>query len=195
VSRQEFPEQLVIASRRLGRADPLMRRLVRTHGPCGLKPAWRRSPYEALIRAVIYQQLTGHVAGKIMERFVGVFPDTSFPAPDAILRASDELLRSAGLSRQKTGYIRDIAQHAQGGLVPMRRTAIARAGDEAIIERLTQVKGIGRWTVEMLLIFTLGRLDVLPVDDYGVRKGYTRAAGREEPVNPRELGRIGARRA
>ena len=193
MSRRDYPKQLEIADRHLGRTDPLMRRLVRAHGPCGLEPAWKRSPYEALVRAVIYQQLTGHVAGKIMERFVDLFPEAQFPGPDALLGASEELLRSDGLSRQKAGYIRDIALHARTGVVPLRRSAIARAGDEAIIERLTQVKGIGRWTVEMLLIFTLGRLDVLPVDDYGVRQGYVRAAGRDDPVKPRELGEIGTR--
>jgi len=191
MSRHEYSEQIALARRHLGRADPLMRRLVCAHGPCGLEPAWRRSPYEALIRAVIYQQLTGHVAGKILGRFVDLFPGARFPLPADVLGASDEVLRSAGLSRQKAGYIRDVARCAQSGVVPLKRGAIARVGDEAIIERLTQVKGIGRWTVEMLLIFTLGRLDVLPVDDYGVRKGYMRASGSDELPKPRELQRIG----
>lgn len=187
MSQRAFPEQLAAAQRHLSRADPLMRRLIRAHGPCGLDPAWRRSPYEALIEAVIYQQLTGNVAAKIFQRFVGLFPGAPFPAPAQVLAASDEAMRSAGLSRQKIAYIRDIAAHTCSGVVPLKRAAIARSKDQVIIERITQVKGIGRWTVEMLLIFTLGRLDVLPVDDYGVRKGYTRAVGGNEPVKPREL--------
>lgn len=191
MTAHEYSEQIDRACRHLSRADPLMRRLVRAHGPCRLQPAWRRSPYEALVRAVVYQQLTGHVAGKILDRFVGLFPGSRFPLPSDVLDASDDALRTAGLSRQKAGYLRDIARHAQSGVVPMRRSAIARSGDEAIIERLTQVKGIGRWTVEMLLIFTLGRLDVLPVDDYGVRKGYMRASGGDELPKPRDLHDIG----
>ncbi|MBK7662542.1 MAG: DNA-3-methyladenine glycosylase 2 family protein [Sterolibacteriaceae bacterium] len=187
MSQRAYPKQLALAQRHLSRADPLMRRLIRAHGACGLEPAWARSPYEALIEAVIYQQLNGNVAGKIFRRFVELFPGAPFPPPAQVLAASDGAMRSAGLSRQKIAYIRDIAAHTGSGVVPLKRAAIARSKDEAIIERITQVKGIGRWTVEMLLIFTLGRLDVLPVDDYGVRKGYTRAAGADEPVKPREL--------
>ena len=131
------------------------------------------------------------MAGKIFQRLVDLFPGAAFPTPAQVLAASDEAMRSAGLSRQKMAYIRDIALHANHGVVPLKRAALARASDEAIIERITQVKGIGRWTVEMLLIFTLGRLDVLPVDDFGVRKGYTRADGRERAVKPRELRELG----
>lgn len=189
--RSEFAQQLGLAQRHLSKTDPLMRRLIRAHGPCGLVPAWKQTPYQALIEAVIYQQLNGKVAATILGRLVALFPDSSFPSPAQLLAASEELLRSAGLSRQKAAYIRDIAAHAQCGIVPLRRAAIARASEEAIIERLTAVKGIGRWTVEMLLIFSFGRLDVLPVDDYGVRKGFTSASRRAEPIKPRELRQIG----
>lgn len=169
-----------------------MRRLVRMHGPCELKPNWKRSPYPALVQAVIYQQLSGNVAGKIFQRFVELFPGVPFPTPAQVIAASDDALRSAGLSRQKIAYIRDIAQHTDSGVVPLKRSAIVRTGDEAIIERITKVKGIGRWTAEMLLIFTLGRLDVLPADDYGVRKGYALAEGRDAPVTSVELREAGA---
>ena len=190
--RSTYLAELALAEKHLSKADPLMRRLVRAHGRCGLQPEWKRPPFEALVEAVVYQQLNGKVADKIFQRFIELFPATPFPTPAQVLEASDEAMRSAGLSRQKTATIRDIALHAHSCLVPTKRAAIARSSNEAIIERLTQVKGIGRWTVEMLLIFTLGRLDVLPVDDYGIRKGYTRAAGLDEPVSPRELREQGA---
>lgn len=191
MSRKIYPEQLGLAEKHLSKADPLMRRLVRAHGPCLMAPDWKRSPFEALVQAVIYQQLNGNVAGKILQRFVDLFPGAPFPTPAQVLAIDDDALRSAGLSRQKMAYIRDIALQTTAGVVPLKRAAIARSSDEAIIERITQVKGIGRWTVEMMLIFTLGRLDVLPVDDYGVRKGYSRADGRDDFVAPRELREIG----
>lgn len=193
MSRSTYAAQLALAEKHLSKADPLMRRLIRAHGPCELQPHWRRSPYAALVQAVIYQQLNGNVAGKIFQRFVDLFPGAPFPAPEQVLAAGDEALRSAGLSRQKMASIRDIALQAHAGVVPLKRAALARSSDEAIIERITQVKGIGRWTVEMLLIFTLGRLDVLPIDDYGVRKGYAQATGRDSPLSPRELRDIGQR--
>lgn len=191
MSRSTYVADLRVAERHLARVDPLMRRLVRRHGPCGLAPDWRRSPYEALVRAVVYQQLNGVVAGRILERFVGSFADADFPGPPAVLAACDDTLRAAGLSRQKVAAIRDIAVHAAAGMVPLRRGALVRSTDEAIIERLTRVRGVGRWTVEMLLIFTLGRLDVLPADDYGVRKGFSRASGGDSLVAPKDLKEIG----
>ena len=191
MSRRDFPQQLALADKQLAKADPTLRRLIRAHGPCGLAPAWRRVPFQALVQAIIYQQLHGRAAATILQRLIDLFPDAEFPTPQHLLAASDPALRGVGLSRQKMGYLRDLAAKTEAGLVPLRRAALARASDEEVIARLTQVKGIGRWTVEMLLIFTLGRLDVLPVDDYGVRKGYTRAAGRDTPVTPTELRRLG----
>lgn len=189
----EHRRQLAAADAGLAKADPLMRRLIARHGPCGLQPHWRRGPYEALVRAVMYQQLHGNAAAAILGRFVALFPGHGFPPPDGVLGADDAALRGAGLSRQKIGYVRALAEAAEAGIVPLRRSALARLDDEAIIERLTQVRGVGRWTVEMLLIFTLGRLDVLPVDDYGVRAGYLRHARGIDTIKPRELGVKGER--
>ena len=190
MAQRDFKEQLALAQKQLGRAYPTLRRLIKRHGPCALAPAWKRPPFEALVRAIIYQQLHGKAAATILQRLIDLFPEVGFPTPRHLLDARDEALRGVGLSRQKTGYLRDLAARTEDGLVPLRRTGLARVSDEAIIARLTEVKGIGRWTVEMLLIFTLGRLDVLPVDDYGVRKGYSRAAGRE--VSAADLREIGA---
>jgi DNA-3-methyladenine glycosylase II len=187
-----YASELESGTTHLSRTDPLMRRLIRRHGACGLEPRWRRSPYQALVHAIIHQQLAGAAARTIHDRFVAAFRGGGFPAPEAVLAASDEALRAVGLSRQKASYIRDIAARTLDGTLPRTRAALARLSDEEIVATLTQTRGVGRWTAEMLLVFTLGRLDVLPVDDYGVRAGYARASGRDA-VAPRELAEIGAR--
>jgi DNA-3-methyladenine glycosylase II len=168
-----------------------MRGLIRRHGPCALAPG-RWSPYEALSRAVAHQQLNGRAAQTILERFVALFPNGRFPTPAAVLAARVTRLRRAGFSRAKVRALKDIARHAVKGVVPTRRACRALA-DEAIIERLTGIHGVGRWTVEMLLIFTLGRLDVLPVDDFGVREGFRVAYGRRTRPTPTALRAYGER--
>ena len=178
------------AHRHLSR-DPVMRRLIRLHGPCALAPL-RRSPYEALTRAVAHQQLHRRAAESILARFVALFENGRFPSPVNVAAVRAAKLRRAGFSRGKVLAIKDIARHALAGAVPTRRAA-ARLDDEAIIERLTRIHGVGRWTVEMLLIFTLGRPDVLPVDDFGVREGYRRAYGRRERPTPTALRVLGER--
>lgn len=150
-----------------------MRRLIKAHGPCPLKPL-TRSPYEALVSAVAHQQLHAKAAEAILRRFKALFPGTRFPRPQQVLEATDEALRGCGFSMSKMLAIRDIAAKTLTGQVPTRAAA-AKLDDEVLIERLVAVRGVGRWTVEMLLIFYLGRPDVLPLDDFGVRKGYARA--------------------
>jgi DNA-3-methyladenine glycosylase II len=178
------------AQRHLAR-DPVMRRLIRRHGPCGLE-CRRWSPYEALTRAIAHQQLNGRAAQTILGRFVALFDGGRFPAPAAVLATPAARLRRAGFSRAKVRAIKDIARHALAGTVPTRRAA-ARLGDEELVERLVAIRGVGRWTVEMLLIFTLGRLDVLPVDDFGVREGYRRACGKRVRPTPGALRALGER--
>ena len=124
---------------------------------------------------------------------MALHPGSRFPAPADVLASSDEALRGAGLSRQKICYVRAIAEAANAGVVPVSRAGLAKLDDEAIIERFTQVRGVGRWTVEMFLIFGLGRLDVLPIDDYGVRAGFLRHAKGRDSIKPRELGLHGER--
>ncbi len=169
-----------------------MRRLIRLHGPCALAPV-RRSPYEALTRAIAHQQLHARAAESILARFVALFENGRFPSPTEVAAARAARLRRAGFSRGKVRAIKDIARHALAGAVPTGRAA-AGLEDEAIIEQLTRIHGVGRWTVEMLLIFTLGRLDVLPVDDFGVREGYRVAYRRRERPTPKTLRAIGERR-
>ena len=178
------------ASRHLMR-DPVMRALIRRHGPCVLTPHGR-SPYETLTRAIAHQQLNGRAAETILARFVALFPNVRFPAPPAVLAARTTTLRRAGFSRAKVRALKDIARHAVKGAVPTRR-ACRGLGDEEIIERLIPIHGVGRWTVEMLLIFTLGRLDVLPVDDFGVREGFRVAYGRRTRPTPKVLRAYGER--
>lgn len=188
-----FEFALRAGERVLARADPLMRRLIKLHGPCGLSPHWRRSPYEALVRAIVFQQLNGKAASTILGRFVDLFPGRGFPSPEAVLACDDEALKAVGLSRQKLGYIRDVAHKAMTGGIPTHRRGLLACDDEALIERFTQARGVGRWTVEMMLIFSMGRLDVLPVDDYGVRAGYSKALGLDVMIGPKDLREIGQR--
>jgi DNA-3-methyladenine glycosylase II len=159
------------AIKHLSQADKVLARLIKKVGPCGLLPRKRRSPFEALVQSVAHQQLNGTAAATILKRVIALYPGRRFPRPEDVLATPDEQLRAAGLSRAKVAAIKDIAAKTLGGVVPTSR-AIARMEDAAILEQLTTIRGVGPWTVEMLLMFTLGRPDILPVTDYGVRKGF-----------------------
>jgi DNA-3-methyladenine glycosylase II len=180
------------AVKHLARVDKTLARLIRKVGPCTLRPKRRRAPFEALVQAVTHQQLNGTAAATILKRFLANYPGKRFPTPADVLATPDERLRAAGLSRAKTAAIKDIAAKAMAGVVPDSR-AITKMSNEEILERLTCVRGVGPWTVEMLLMFTLGRLDVLPVTDYGVRKGFAVTYRRRELPSPKELQAFGVR--
>lgn len=172
------------------RRDPALKAVIRQVGPCTLAPA-RRQPYEALVRAIAHQQVHGRAAEAILGRFLACCTaGPGFPPPEAVLALTPEAMRACGLSANKVLAIRDIAEKAASGVVPTRAAA-RRLTDEELVERLVPLRGVGRWTVEMLLIFTLGRPDVLPVDDFGVREGYRLAAGLAEQPKPKELKAIG----
>jgi len=168
-----------------------MRRLICEAAPCGIK-ARPRSPFEALVRAVAHQQLNGTAAETITRRFLALFPGRRFPLPAEVEALAEAQIRSAGFSRAKVAAIRDIAAKTRTGVVPPRRM-LARLADEEIITRLTECRGVGRWTVEMFLMFTLARPDVLPVDDFGIRNGFRLAYGWEELPKPKELADFGER--
>lgn len=184
--------RLSTAARHLGNVDPVMRRLIRTTGPCTLTPRIRRSPFESLARAIAYQQLHDRAAESILRRFIMLFPGQRFPRPDDLLNIDEGSIRAAGFSRSKVMALRDLAAKALDGTVPSGRI-IKQLNDEAIVERLIEVRGIGRWTVEMLLIFQLGRPDVLPVGDFGVRNGFRLAYGRRTMPTPKQVLRYGER--
>jgi DNA-3-methyladenine glycosylase II len=172
--------------------DPVMEGLIAVLDPCGLKPIPRRSPFESLVRAVAHQQLHGKAADTILGRFIALVPERRFPRPEDVLKLSEESLRAAGFSRGKIAAIHDIARRTIDGVVPPA-SVLSRLSDDEIVERLTQCRGIGRWSVEMLLIFKLARPDVLPVDDFGIRDGFRAAYGRMTAPKPRELLEFGER--
>jgi 3-methyladenine DNA glycosylase/8-oxoguanine DNA glycosylase len=176
----------------LTRADKTLGGLIRKVGPCTLKPRRHRTPFEALVHSVAHQQLNGTAASTILGRVKALYPHRRFPAPEDLLATPDEKLRGAGLSRAKVASIKDIAAKTIEQVVPASR-AMAKLSDAEIIERLTTVRGVGPWTVEMLLMFTLGRTDVLPATDYGVRKGFALTYGWEELPTPKELLAYGER--
>ncbi len=171
-------------------SDPAFAALIRRVGPPRLDIQRQRSPYEALIRAIAHQQLHGRAAEAILARFVAVYPAGLFPAPEQVLATDDATLRGCGFSAGKIAALRDICRRTLDGTVPTRR-ASTRLSDAALIERLVAIRGVGRWTVEMLLIFTLGRPDVLPVDDFGVREGYRVLNRLDVQPTPRALAEIG----
>lgn len=178
------------AQTHLARVDPAFADLIRRVGRCLLVRGGAGEPYPALVQAIAHQQLHGRAARTILGRFAALFPDTAFPPPERVLSTSEADLRACGFSRNKVAAIRDIALHAAAGTIPTRRQA-ARLSDAALIERLVVIRGVGRWTVEMMLIETLGRPDVLPVDDFGVREGFRMLNGLTIQPKPRELAAIG----
>lgn len=180
-----------VALAHLREADPPLARLIDAVGEFRLRLDRTPSTFMALAEAIVYQQLTGRAAATIFARVRALFPRArEAPTPDQILRASDEKLRGAGLSGAKILALRDLARRARGGEIP-DPAALHAMEDEAIVERLTQVRGIGRWTVEMLLIFRLGRPDVLPVDDYGIRKGFALTFRKRELPGRKDLEKRG----
>ncbi len=180
------------AYKHLAKHDPVLRKLIREHGKCSLIPEERRSPFQSLVLAVAHQQLHATAAGNILGRFKKLFPGRKFPKPEDLAKVTDEQLRACGFSFNKIKAIRDIAEKTLSGVVPTSRQ-IVKLSDNEIIARLMEVRGVGRWTVEMLLIFQLGREDVLPADDFGVRSGFRVACKKREMPKPKDLLKFGER--
>jgi DNA-3-methyladenine glycosylase II len=171
--------------------DPTLRRLFARHRDLHFSPQNKRSPFESLVRAVANQQLHGKAAQTILGRLIDLFPKKNFPDPEDLLKLSDLKLRKCGFSNSKVRSIKDIAAKTLDGVVPDKRQ-IKKMKNIEIIEKITQIHGVGRWTVEMLLIFQLGRMDVWPVDDFGVRKGYQIWKKKKEFPTAKELKDLGA---
>lgn len=179
--------------RALARRDAVLGAAIRRHGPMPEYPesATRRMPaYAFLARSICFQQLAGAAANTIWKRACALTPGAGFPPPADFLGLTEQELRAAGLSRNKQAAMRDLADHfARGALNP---ATLARRSDEEVIELLTQVRGIGRWTAQMYLIFKLGRLDVLPASDLGVQEGARRLYGLRARPDPKRLERVAA---
>src|SRR6266496_130752 len=173
-------------------SDNVLARVIRQEGPCRLRPNRSQSPFESLVEAVTHQQLTGKAAQTILGRVKALHPQRPFPTPEDLLGTPEDKLRAAGLSRAKVAAVKDISAKTMQGLVP-GTSEIAKLDDEEIIGRLTTIRAVGQWTVEMLLIFKLGRLDVLPVDDYGVRKGFALIYRKRDLPKPAALLEYGER--
>jgi DNA-3-methyladenine glycosylase II len=176
----------------LSRADPVLGNLIRAVGPCRLAPEGDCHPFQTLARAIAHQQLNGTAANTILGRLVQSCGGGVFPTPQQVLAASVESLRGAGFSFAKVAALRDLAEKTLAAVVP-DAGMLRELADEEIIARLTQVRGIGRWTVEMLLVFQLGRPDVLPVDDFGIRSGFQAAYGLARLPRPQALAAWGER--
>ena len=171
-------------------SDPDWASLIARVGRCGLQSKSEREPYEALIRAIAHQQLHARAAEAILDRFLALYPDVSFPSPKNVLKTDVNILRACGFSAAKVMTIRGIAEGTLDGVVPERNTALAMT-DEELISQLVTLRAIGRWTVEMFLIFTLERPDVLPIDDFGVREGWRVMKSLPKQPLPKELFKIG----
>ena len=162
--------------------------LIQTVGPCTFTSKPEREPYEALVRAVAYQQLSTKAGDAILGKFIRQFG--AFPTPPQLISAEFDDLRSAGFSGRKIETLKGIAQGAIDGLVPSREIADAMS-DEALIEQLVTLKGIGQWTVEMMLMFTLERMDILPADDFGIADGYRRLKKLDAAPKRKQIAEIG----
>ncbi|MBV8881939.1 MAG: DNA-3-methyladenine glycosylase 2 family protein [Planctomycetaceae bacterium] len=180
------------AAAHLSKVDRILRKVIAKVGPGDVPFPRGVNPYRTLVTAVAHQQLTGKAANTILGRVIALYPGKKFPAPEDLIRTPDSKLRAAGFSRAKVAAVKDIAAKTIAGVVPTAR-AMATMSDVEIVERLTSIRGVGPWTVEMMLIFTLGRPDVLPCTDYGVRKGFAMTYRKKDLPSPKELLAFGER--
>ncbi len=196
-----FEKELILATEHVQKRDKKLGKIIEQVGPCALKIEEMHSPFASLAEAIIYQQLTGKAAGTIAQRVKNLFLEdgskaksakaalvdaVSYPEPHRFLEVSDEVLRSAGLSRAKTAAIKDLSLKTMEGHVPSL-DEMHKLSDEELVKRLSAIRGIGQWTVEMLLIFRLGRLNILPSTDYGVRKGFAYTYKTSDLPTPKAL--------
>jgi len=186
-----YPYDVAAAVEGFRTNDPDLYELIAEIGEYRLELRDAMTPFEALVRSIVYQQLSGYAADSILKRVLSLYGD-DFPTPQAVLKTQDETLRSCGLSRAKTLAVKDLAEKQAGGELP-EPSQIESASDQELIEAYTIVRGIGPWTVEMLLIFNLGRSDVLPVTDLGVRRGFMVAFGGNDLPSAKELASHGER--
>src|SRR3989338_1867311 len=161
---------------------------IKRHGPIEHRREHSMDAFQSLAEAIIYQQLSGKAAGTILKRFVALFPKTTFPSPEQVLKIKTEKLRSAGLSGQKSAYLKDLAAKFKDGTINPK--LFSKMSDAEIIEHVVAVKGIGEWTVHMFLMFTLARPDVLPTGDLGVQKGFQKLFGLKKKPPPKQIQKL-----
>jgi DNA-3-methyladenine glycosylase II len=183
--RRQLPYDRDAARRHLLRADPVLGAIVKGVGPLEIEA--RGAAYQSLMRALLYQQLAGAAASAIERRFLALYGGRQ-PRPEELLGTSQETLRGAGISRQKAGYLYSLAEHAAAG--ELRDARLRRLDDEELIETVTRVKGVGRWTADMLMMFCLGRPDVLPVGDLGIQRSMERAYQIEGAIDVATMERL-----
>ncbi|MEY3282155.1 MAG: hypothetical protein RIR86_168 [Acidobacteriota bacterium] len=188
--KEQFLQQLRQAEGSLARRDAVMRRLVGHYGPCAIRPHQRY--FETLVKSIVSQQLSTRAAETIFTRFRQLYPGGRIPKAELLLSSTDEELRGVGLSFQKIGYIRDLAARVAEGR--LRLSQLPRLSDDEVIAALTEVKGIGVWTAQMFLIFSLARLDVFPVGDLGVRKAIQQQFELPALPGPAEMEELAATR-
>lgn len=184
-SPRKLPFDKTKACAHLSSKDKKMKSLIEKVGPMRLELMHMHDCFETLLESIVYQQLTGKAAATIMTRVKGIFSG-EFPNPEQVVEVSDDTLRAAGLSRAKTAAIKDLAQKSLEGRVP-EIAQLQKMDDNEIIQALTEIRGIGDWTVQMLLIFRLGRPDVMPATDYGVRKGFALLYKKKDLPAPKEI--------
>jgi 3-methyladenine DNA glycosylase/8-oxoguanine DNA glycosylase len=178
---------------RLSRSCAGLAAVIERIGPFTMRQNLARNDLEALVRAIVYQQLSGKAAGTIYGRFLDLFPGEAFPTAEEIRRVHHTRLKKVGLSRQKQAAVRDLCRHVASGSLPLGR--LGRLADDIVIERLTAVHGIGRWSAHMFMMFHLGRIDIWPVDDLGVRKGVMIVQELDSLPTPRAMAALGERYA
>ena len=187
-----WPFDHELAIRHLSKRDRRLARLIAKCIEFRLEIEATQSPYEALLEAIAYQSISGKAAATIFARIKALGANRRCPTPQEVLRVRTSVLRKAGLSFAKIAAVRDLAQKAIEGVVPTLADA-EKMSDQELVDRLISVRGIGAWTVEMFLIFRLGRPDVLPIHDYGVQKGFALTYGKKQIPKPRELAKFGER--
>lgn len=177
-----FDEKLRAAEKHLAKSDKKLEPIIKSSGPCRLKP--HKDHYGELVGSIVGQQLSSVAAGAIWRRVLGLF-DGNMPTPEQLIKIDDQKLRDAGLSWAKVRYVKDLAQHILDGRLDLGH--VSAMPNEQLIEQLTAVKGIGEWSAHMFMMFGLGRLDILPVGDLGVRKAVMNLYGLKELPDPARM--------
>jgi DNA-3-methyladenine glycosylase II len=191
MTRAISADDMARARRVLMRRDPVMRAIIIKYGPCGIRSDREADIFCGLIESIVSQQLSTKAAATIYGRLRALMPDGGTPTPYAMLPLADDALRGVGLSRQKISYVRDLSHRVMDG--SLKTDAFAAMTDEEVVAQLTQIKGIGQWTADMILIFRLARPDVLPVGDLGIVKAVQKAYGLRKTPDAKRLLKIGER--